>query len=83
MGLPLSYEEVPTAEVFYIQRGDGPQHPSDVGVNILYFHLRAGIHPLSCFSAAHRISWYARPNELVLLRETWNFTCDLSSGGMN
>lgn len=55
MGLPFSYEEVPTAEVFYIQR-DGPQHSSDTGVNILYFQLRAGIHAFSCFSVAPGIS---------------------------
>lgn len=51
MGLPFSYEELPTAEVFSIQRDD-PQHPSDVGVNILYFQLGAGIRPFSCLSCS-------------------------------
>lgn len=45
MGLPFSYEEVPTAEVFYIQRGDGPQHPSDVGADFLYFQLYFSQYP--------------------------------------
>lgn len=52
MALPFSYEELPTAEVFYSQRGDGPQHPSDVGVSILYFQLGAGICPFSYFSCS-------------------------------
>lgn len=39
MGLPFSYEEVPTADVFYVQQGDGPQHPSNIGANFLYLQL--------------------------------------------
>lgn len=75
MGLLFSYEEIPTAEAFYIQQGDGLQRPSHTGVSILYFELRASIHPFSCFSTAPSISSYAMQNELVLLKERLKVTC--------
>lgn len=45
MGLPFSYEEVPTADVFYVQRGDGPQHPSNIGANFSYLQLYFSQYP--------------------------------------